>query len=116
MSPRDYWEMLGVAGIVLGALWGALRYIFAPHLRDTIKETVKETVGAQLAEVPKLTTAVRDLTGAIDRQNTDAERLSVGMEGLRQEFSGFREEFGGRVLALERAVDVKPPRRRKKSA
>lgn len=100
-----------------GVAWALGKWIIGPHLRETIKETVTETVGPQLAEVPTLTTAVTELTGAIREQNRDTSRLTNGLDELRVEVHGLRDDFGQlaeRTATLEGAAAAKPKRARQR--
>ena len=122
MDVRTVFEMgVGVAAL-LGIVWATAKWIFGPHLRETIQETVTGTVGDQLAEVPKLTTAVTELTGAIREQNRDNARLTTSLEEVRDEVHGLRADLSGlaeRTAALEGAEsarDQTPPRRRRRPA
>ncbi len=108
-----------VGGLAAFAAWG--RWLFAPHLRETIASTVRKTVGPQLEQVPKLTTAVERLTDAIDRQNGDTERLTGSIDTLNERVETITSDLSGhaqRIVAVEKDVEnlvgnLKSPRPRR---
>jgi len=110
------WAPATIATVaVLGLGYSALRWIFAPHLRQTIQTTIDDTVGPRLEEMPKLTTAVSELTSAIREQNRDSEDLKNGMNELKIEVHGLRGDFGElreRTARLEGEREAKPRRRK----
>ena len=117
--------IIGCVIAILGVVWGAVRWLMAPHLRESIRDTITVTVGERLDEVPKLTVAVDRLTGAIERQTTDTKELSESMGDLRVEVDNLKldvRELSTRTEALgkmrERPDDlpIEQPRRRRRKA
>lgn len=119
MTPVN-WNALGaVAAIVLaiGALWAAVRGVFAPHIKNIIVDTLDTQVGPQLKEVPKLTVAVDRLTEAIQRQTGDTERLTTSMGELGAQVTELLtdvREHKVRIENIEKAVIPTGRRQRKR--
>ena len=115
----------GAAATMLGTAWYVGRWVFSPHVKDTIRGTITETIGARLDEVPKLTIAVDRLTGVIERQTTDTKELSDSMGELGVKVDSLKgdvRELWTRTEAIEKTLGrpdglpVEQPRRRRRKA
>ena len=108
--------LVGTAALctIITALWLALRFLFAPHLKATITAAVAPQLKSfEYAlvrhghEIPELTAAVRELTTATNRQSADTERLSETMTGLNGRVDALSREFGSlaeRTARIEGAI------------
>jgi len=111
-------EIYGVAGGIIaaiGALAGWARWMFTPHLRETIAQTVETKVGPQLKEIPTLTRAVDRLTSAIDNQTKDTGRLTESLDSLGGKVDKLItdvEVHGARIDAIERNATPRRSRRK----
>ena len=81
-TALDYVYFAAGVLAVFASLWGIVNFVFAPRMKLSIQETITELVAPQIAEVPKLTSAVERLTAALEHQSHDTQKLNTSIENL----------------------------------
>lgn len=94
INPEGWAIITGVMVSVLTATWLSIKWLFAPRMKEAITETIKESVGPQISKIPELTDAVNRLTGALENQSQDTDRLNTTIENLDKKIENVGKQMG----------------------